>query len=310
MDLRHLRYFVAVAEERHFGRAADRLRMAQPPLSRQIQALETELGFPLLLRSRRRVELTPAGVVFLERARRIFAEVEHAVHEARRASLGESGRIAVGYLSSLAYTGLTGLLRAFRAQFPDVEVALREMSPADQLDALKAGSLDVGFVRGPVAEPALVAESLRRERLLVALASDHPLAVRKRIPLSALADQPFVMIPRARAAAFFDSLMAICRDAGFSPRIVQEAPQLDIVSLVAAGFGIAILPESIRELHRPDVALRTLVGAPDIELLVTWRTGDSSPVLKAFLEITRRCLRNVDTSPRQAPKRSVTRAER
>ena len=222
MDLRHLRYFAAVAEERHFGRAAERLRMAQPPLSRQIQALEKELGFSLLARSRRHVELTPAGTVFLEHTRRVFAELDRGVREARRASVGESGRITVGYLSSLAYSGLTRLLRAFRGRFPAVEVALREFSPAHQIEALKEGSIDVGFVRGPIADPTLAFEVVRRESLLVALPSDHTLAGRNRVHLSALATEPFVSVPRARVAAFFDTILAMCRQAGFTPRIVQD----------------------------------------------------------------------------------------
>jgi DNA-binding transcriptional LysR family regulator len=288
MELRHLRYFVAVAEERHFGRAARRLHIAQPPLSRQIQALEAELGFPLLERSRRSVELTAAGAVLLERARVLFTEVERAVQEARRASTGETGRLSVAYLSSLAYSGLTPLLRALRESLPSVELTLRELSPAEQLSALKQGRVDVGFVRGPVEDPSLASECIRRERLLVALPADHPLAARRRIQLSALALEPFVSFPRSRAAAFFDTLMAMCHAAGFSPRIVQEAPQLDALSLVAAGFGVAILPESIREVHRPGIELRPIVGSPSVDLLAAWRANDTSPVLMTFLEITRR----------------------
>jgi len=288
MELRHLRYFVAVAEERHFGRAARRLHMSQPPLSRQIQALEAELGFPLLSRAGRRVELTPAGTVFLEHARRVFAEVDLAVHEGRRADRGESGRIVVGYLSSLPYTGLTNLLRAFREGHPAVEVVLREAPPAGQLDGIKQGRIDVGFVRGPVEDPAIVTECVRRERLLVALPVDHELAPKARISLSALAREPFIVFTRARAATFFDAMMALCAAAGFTPRIVQEAPQLDIVSLVAAGFGIAILPESIRQVQRPDVVFRPIIGSPSTELLVAWHTGPRAPVLRSFLDTVRR----------------------
>ncbi|HVW25589.1 MAG TPA: LysR substrate-binding domain-containing protein [Polyangiaceae bacterium] len=293
MELRHLRYFVAVAEERHFGRAARRLHMAQPPLSRQIQALETELGFPLFQRSRRSVELTPAGAVLLEYTRRLFTDLDRAVHEARRAHAGETGYISIAYLSSLAYSGLTALLRAFRERLPDVEVTLRELSPAAQLDALKDGNLDVGFVRGPIDDPSIAHECVRRERLLVALPPDHPMTSKKRLPLSALANESFVMFPRARAAAFFDSLITMCHEAGFSPRIVQQAPQLDIVSLVAAGYGVAILPESIREMRRPGVELRPIIGAPFIDLLAAWRASNASPVLRTFLDV----MRNVGTEP-------------
>jgi DNA-binding transcriptional LysR family regulator len=288
MELRHLRYFVAVAEERHFGHAAERLHMAQPPLSRQIQALEAELGFALFERSRRSVQLTPAGEVFLTGARSVFAEVERITREARLAREGQTGRIAVGYLASLAYTGLTRLLRAFREQAPGVEVTLRELPPGEQLEAVKHGRIDLGFVRGPIEDPAIAWEVVRREKLLVLLPSDHPLAARKRIPLGILAAEPFVTIPRSRAAAYFDNLIALCQRAGFSPRIVQEAPQLDLVSLVAAGFGVAILPESVRETHRPDIVLLPLVGSPTIDLLAAWLASNPSPALRAFLDVTRR----------------------
>jgi DNA-binding transcriptional LysR family regulator len=288
MELRHLRYFLAVAEERHVGRAAVRLHMAQPPLSRQIQSLEAELGFSLFLRTRRGVELTPAGSVFLEGTRRVFSEVERASTEARRANAGETGRLVIGYLSSLAYSGLTALLRGFREQAPLVEVALRELSPQEQLESLKQRRLDVGFVRGPIEDPSIAWEVVRRERLLVALPNGHPFSTRARISLEVLAGEPFVVFPRARATAFFDSLMALCRAAGFVPRIVQEAPQLDVVSLVAAGFGIAILPESLREVQRPDITLLPIIGSPSIELLAAWMADSVSPPLRAFLAIMRR----------------------
>src|SRR5450432_266347 len=174
MELRHLRYFVTVAEELHFGRAAARLHMAQPPLSRQIQLLEAELGFQLFERSRRRVELTPAGGALLGGARQVFDTLDVAIHDARSASQGESGRLVVGYPSSLAYSGLTELLRAFRSRVPGVEVTLRELSPGEQLSALKAGNLDVGFVRSSLDDPSLSAELVRREALMVVLPNDHP----------------------------------------------------------------------------------------------------------------------------------------
>src|SRR5262245_55773998 len=157
MDLRHLRYFSVVAEERHFGRAAKRLHITQPPLTRQIQALEAELGLRLFERSRRGVALTPAGTALLERGRAVFDAVDQAVEAARRASVGETGRVAIGYVSSLAYVGLGGLLRAFRASAPHVDVIVREAPPQEQIEALVDGRLDVGFVRGPVVEPSLVA---------------------------------------------------------------------------------------------------------------------------------------------------------
>ena len=288
MELRHLRYFVAVAEERHFGRAARRLRIAQPPLSRQIHALEAELGTPLFLRGSRQVDLTPAGDALLVHARRIFQEVELGTRAARRAAAGEIGRIAIGYPSSLAYTGLTDVLRAFRTRSPSVEVSLRELPPQAQIDALHDRSLDVGFIRSLVAYPSIATERVRREALLVALPADHALASRTRIALSSLSREPFVLFPRARGASFFDYLMRLCHDAGFTPRIVQEGAQVDIISLVAAGFGVSILPASVREVQREGMVLRPIVGSPHTELFVAWRSDDASPVVRDFLETVRK----------------------
>jgi DNA-binding transcriptional LysR family regulator len=288
MELRHLRYFVAVAEEKHFGRAAARLRIAQPPLSRQIQALEKELGLSLFERDRRQVELTPAAAVLLEHARRIFESVDVAVHEAQRASRGESGRIIVAYPSTFAYSGLPEVVRAFRNKFPVVEIVLRELAPQHQIEALRDGSIDVGFLRAPVSEPGISAELVRREALVAALPSGHPLASRKVIPLALMAKEPFVMFPRVRGPAYFDQLVRLCNDAGFTPRIVQEAPQLDIVSLVAAGLGVALLPSSIRKIRRSGIVLRPLVGSPRTDLLVAWMTRNPSSVLRELLEVVRR----------------------
>lgn len=296
MELRHLRYFVTVADELHFGRAAARLGIAQPPLSRQIQKLEAELGFPLFDRSRRRVELSSAGAVFFAHARKLLESVETAVHEARRTHAGERGRVAVGYPSSLAYTGLVGLLRAFRAEFPDVELTVRELPLAEQIDAIKSGELDVGFVRGPVADDALVAECVRREPLIVALPADHPLAKKGPLRLESLADEAFVFFSRLRAPAFFDLLVALCEKAGFTPRILHEAPQVDVLSLVAAGFGISILPASVREIRRADIAFRALTGAPTTELLLVWRASDTSPAREAFVGVVRRVGVRLDAS--------------
>ena len=285
MDLRHLRYFIAVAEEGHFGRAARRLRIAQPPLSRQLQALEEELGFALIDRKRR--ALTPAGEAFLPSVREVFDALERAITSARRAARGESGRIRVGFLSSIAISGLTEVLRAFRVRSPGVEVVLREMPPQPQIDALKAGRIDVGFLRAPLDDPGLRAERVRTEELVVALPADHPLAAQKRIALSALAREPFVSFPRPRGPGFFDHLMRLCHDAGFTPQIVQEAAQLDIVNLVAAGFGVAIVPATIRKVRGAGLVFRRIVGAPKTDLLVAWRSDQMSAVVDKFLAVVR-----------------------
>lgn len=287
MELRHLRYFEAVADEGHFGRAAKRLHMAQPPLSRQIQQLEQELELQLFDRTRRRADLTPAGLVFREHARSVLAAVDAAVVAARRAARGETGRIVVGYLSSLAYSGIAGLLRAFHTRFPEVEIALRELGPQPQIDAIKTGLIDVGFTRAPLADDALASESIRREPLVVALAEDHRLAKRPRIALEALARDPFILFPRPRSPAFYDQLIALCQAHGFSPTVAQEAPHLDILSLVAAGFGVAIMPDSARHLRREGLVFRPIVGGPMTELVMAWRASDRSPTVHEFRALAR-----------------------
>ncbi|MDQ2646859.1 MAG: LysR substrate-binding domain-containing protein [Myxococcota bacterium] len=303
LELRTLRYFVAVAEQKHFGRAALEVGIAQPPLSRQIQRLEQNLGFSLFDRSRRKIELTAAGEVLLGHARSLLDAVETAIREAERTSLGERGRVAVGYPSSLAYTGLVGLLRAFRAEFPDVELTVRELSITEQLDAIKNGQLDVGFVRAPIADPSLSAECVRREPLVIALPIDHALARQSRLELARLAEEPFVFFPRPRAPWFFDLLIGLCQKAGYNPRILQEVPQADVLSLVAAGFGISIMPESVREMRRADVVFRPFVGAPTTELLLVWRSEDTSPSRRAFVNLVRQVGVTTRRSPRGAGSR-------
>lgn len=293
MELRHLRYFQVVAEEGHVGRAARRLRISQPPLSRQIQALEAELGLRLFDRNRRGVALTAAGAAFQLRCRAVFDAIDQAVASARRATEGELGRLAIGYVSSLAYVGLAEVLRAFRAGSPQVDVIVREGPPQEQIDALVDGRLDVGFVRGPVAEAGLVAEIARREALVIALPAGHRLARRRRVDLRELAAEPFVVFPRARSPGFFDELMGLCRSAGFTPRIVQEAPLIDLISLVSAGFGVAMVPESLRRVGPPGLIVRPIAGAPRADLLMVRRADERNPVRDRFLEVARKGLRTI-----------------
>jgi DNA-binding transcriptional LysR family regulator len=287
VELRHLRYFVAVAEERHFGRAARRLHIAQPPLSRQIHALEAELGFALFDRSRRKVELTTAGEAFLSHARRVFETLEIGISAARRAASGRSGRITIAYPSSVAFSGLYEILRVFHTRSPSVEVSLRESPPQEQLEALKDGRIDVGFLRGPMHDDELASQEVKSEPLVVALPSRHPLAARARLSLEMLKEEPFVSFPRRRGPAFFDFLMRLCHDAGFAPNIVQEAPYLDLVGLVAAGFGVAIVPASVKQARRPGVVFRPIAGAPRTYVHVAWLPGNGSAVVRSFLDIIR-----------------------
>jgi DNA-binding transcriptional LysR family regulator len=287
MDLRRLRYFIAVADERHFGRAAAHLGIAQPPLSRQIQALEEELGVSLFDRSRRQIELTTAGGVLVTHARALLDAAERAALETQRAGRGEFGRLVIGYPSSIAYSGLTEILRAYRARFPGVELQLHEGAPQAVVDALNARRMDVGFVRGPLEEPALRNELVLDEPLLVAMADQHPLRGRGPMRLEALAQEPFVLFPRERSPWFFDLVLRLCRDAGFEPRVAQQAPAIDVVSLVAVGLGVAILPASWRGLRREGIVFRGIVGDPRTQLLLCWPKGEIAPVTTRFIETVR-----------------------
>ncbi len=303
MELRHLRYFTAVAEELHFGRAAARLHIAQPPLSQQIRRLEEELGVQLFERTRRRVQLTHAGQTFLEEARRTLAQAEQAVCVARQAAQGEVGQLAIGFVDSAVYQALPPTLRLFRERFPRVELVLRELGPAVQFQLLREGQLHAGFVRSRVDDPALAQIRLFEEPLMAALPSRHPGAGRESVCLQDLAKDPFVIFPRALGAGFYDQIVSLCGQAGFSPHVVQEANEMQtIVSLVAAGIGVAIVPASISNLRMKGVSyVHIRKPLARTAMTVAWRRDDPSPALKAFLQIVHRLSRGTDrlASPRK-----------
>jgi DNA-binding transcriptional LysR family regulator len=286
IELRHLRYFIAVAEELHFGRAAQRLHIAQPGLSQQIQALEAELGVSLLARTRRRVELTAAGQVFLEEGRRALAQVERAQNLARRAATGEFGRLTIGGTESATWVVLPELLRDFRRRYPNVDLAIREMPSPLQLEALRNGEIDVGFVRPPVGTDGLIARTILEERLGVLLPKAHPLAKCSEMPIRALRDEPLVVHP-ARPSGWADFMVNICRDAGFAPRVGQEASETaTAVSFVAAGLGLTIVPVSLKGFVRPGVVYRPIADpAPRAQLLLVHRSGAMTPTLTKLLAV-------------------------
>lgn len=294
MELRHLRYFVAVAEELHFGRAAVRLSIAQPPLSQQIQQLESELGVRLFVRARPRIALTDAGKAFLPAAREVLARAEAAVEAARRADRGELGALRIGFAGSAIYDMLPLMVRVYRERHPDVRVTLREMNTLEQVEALEMGMLDTGFLRMPVRSPALALEVVRREPFIVALPEGHPLAALERIPPRALADEPFILLPRHWQSGFYDEVIAFCRAQGFSPRVVQEATELHtIVGLVMAGLGVSLVPASLHHLREQGVAYRPLEGDPPVaEMALAWRRDDDSRVLAGFLATARAIIDN------------------
>ena len=280
MELRHLRYFVTVAEELHFGRAAAKLFIAQPPLSQQIQQLERELGVPLLARTSRRVQLTPAGEAFLTEARQILESVRVAADTAKRAARGDTGWLGIGFAASATYDLLPAVLHDFRASFPEVSLSLQELNAVEQAAALRDKTIHVGFARPYAQRPELVVSAVQREPFLTAFPEAHFLADNTPLRLSALAGEPFISFPELPKPSYAEAVRLACESAGFTPRVVQEVREMQTaLSLVAAGFGVALLPASVRHLHRDGVVYRPLEEpAPRTELAVVSRSDDPSPV--------------------------------
>lgn len=291
MQLRQLQYFVAVAEELHFARAAERLHMAQPPLSRQISALERDLGVTLFRRSKRRVELTDAGALFLLEARRTLEQADRAALVARRAGRGEVGRLEIAYSSSVPFTPLfPQLMKEFHSAYPELELTLGEMTTREQLEALVDGRLDIGFVRPPILYPrprALALRTLLREPFLVAFHRNHPLAHKSKLTMAALAKERFVMYPANYGTGFYDQITKLCRNAGFEPIVSQEAKQITaILSLVSAGVGITLIPASMKNIATNDIVYRTIDGAAaEAEVALAYRREDRSNAIKAFVKL-------------------------
>jgi DNA-binding transcriptional LysR family regulator len=294
MDLRHLRYFVAVAEEGHITRAAERLGMQQPPLSQRIRALESELGVQLLRREPRGVALTEPGRALLADARAILAHVDHAVVTTRRTARGEQGRIAVGFTSSAPFHPFVPrVIRAFRDAFPLVSLTLDESGTTDLVEALRHDTIDAAFVRTAVSNTeGLFVTRLLEESMLVALPRGHALArVKRPVPLKTLAAEIFVVYRRPSGPGLYDAIFAACHAAGFSPRVGQEAPRIvSTLNLVAAGLGISLVPESLQRMHLDGVVYRRLHGAaqPRAPLLLATRRGDPSATVRRFVELVRR----------------------
>ena len=288
-ELRLIRYFVAVAEELHFGRAAARLNVAQPGLSQQIQALERRLGVRLLERTSRQVRLTPAGSLLLTEGRRLLGETERAVDRVRRTGRGEIGRVTVAAIGSATYDVVPRLLRAHRGRYPDVELVLREMSTPAQVQALRSGEIDVGLLRVPADTGDLVVHAVREDRMALMLPEAHPLARKKRLPLRALAPEPLILFPASPRPSWADTVIAACREAGFEPIVAQEAMEsATVVSFVAAGVGIAIVPEGLKVLARAGVAFRFVAPpAPVTRLAAVHRAGELAPTVASFLDVVR-----------------------
>ncbi len=291
LELRQLRYFVAVAEELHFGRAALRLHMTQPPLSQTIQALESALGTALFARTNRSVALTPAGHALLPEARRLLLQAEGLPALARRAAAGETGRLALAFVSTADYSVLPALLRQFREAYPAVAIELREATSDVQQEDLLEGRIDAGLLIPPLSDKSADALHYRpvlAEPLVAALPQGLPVARGKSpLQLGRLRDQPLIVFPRHIAPGLHDAIMAAFHDAGVTPRIAQEAIQMQtIVGLVSAGMGIALVPQSVSNLRRPGVEYRALAGkVPVVETGLAWRRDNAQPVLQAFVEL-------------------------
>ena len=307
MELRHLRYFVAVAEERHFGRAAARLHIAQPPLSQQIRRFEAELGEPLLYRTTRSVELAPAGEVLLERGREILAAFDSAIEDARRAARGEYGRLAIGFTGSSTYEMLPALAAALREELPGVVLDLRgELLTPAQVARLEDGSLDLGLLRPPVHDRNIMTEVLRSEPLVAVLPEAHPLAGAPAVPLERLKDEPFVTYPSHFRSVVHDAVEDACAAHGFEPTAAHEvAETATLVSFVAAGLGVSLVPASVQNMTVHGAVYRPLThDATRVELAVAWRRDDDRPVLARALDIIRRDVgASSPRAPHQAPRR-------
>ncbi|CDG84798.1 LysR substrate-binding domain-containing protein [Janthinobacterium agaricidamnosum] len=290
MELRHLRYFVAVAEELHFTRAAERLHIGQPPLSQQIQALETELGVQLLERSKRWVRLTEAGKLFLDDARRILALSEQAALTARRAQRGEAGELRIGFTFSTPFTPLFAkVINSYRQQFPLVSLTLHEMATLPQIAAIDQRGMDLGFVRPPEAAiPDTVSLSvLRQDPLSLVLPDDHALAAKPSVAIKELEGLPFVMYPNHAGTGIRPQIFRLCRAAGFVPHIAQEAEEAStIIGLVAAGCGVSILPASFDRIRLDGVCYRPISDADaGTTLFLALRKGPASPLVAAFVAL-------------------------
>lgn len=289
MELRHLRYFVAVAEELHFGRAAKRLCIAQQPLSRQIRNLEDELGVQLFHRTKRTVCLTEVGQIFLKEARKTLEQAELAVDLAKKASQGKIGSIAIGFTGSALNIVLPTVVREFKQLYPQVNVTLERLQTIEQVAALHSKKIHLGLLHPPIDDNILILETIYRENLVVALPDTHLLAKDISVPISLkqLENEPFILFPRHIGSVLYDEIISLCRQTGFSPNVIQEAiPQQTILGLVAAGIGISLIHSSARSVKRPGIVFRSLIEpTPQLNTAVAWNPDATNPVLPLFLDL-------------------------
>jgi DNA-binding transcriptional LysR family regulator len=309
MKIRHLRYFVAVAEELHFTRAAERLGIKQPPLSQQIRQLENEIGAPLLHRLTRGLELTEGGKLLLEESRRILEHLDRAKTLVQNRARGETGRLQVGFASATYFQPLVpDIIRAYRERFPGVILTPEQNNTPALMAGLRSGGIDIAFVRSPVSDGENIGiDLLVNEPMLVVLSASHPLGRRRSIPLAALAEETFIVCPRAAGPALYDAIIMSCRRAGFSPVLGQEAPQIpSIVPMVAAGFGVSIVPESIEQIHTAGICyLRIEDEAPHAPISLAYRRNDTSTAVRNFVALAKRKSDSAHAEPLELAKRAA-----
>ncbi|MFC5862978.1 LysR substrate-binding domain-containing protein [Acidicapsa dinghuensis] len=291
IELRHLRYFVAVAEELHFGRAAQRLHLAQPPLSQQIRKLEQILDCSLFNRTSRSVRLTVAGEAFLERARRTLLNVSRDLEETRSIGRGEVGSLHIGFVGSAMLTILPAIFREYRAAYPGVQLHLHESFTAKVIEGMQSGTLDAGLLRDSDPTEGLDAATIYSEPFVIVLPSRHPRAGQKSISPTHLRDEPFIYYPRSAGSRAFEKPLSLCEEHGFRPHIVQEAQNwLTILRLIGAGLGVSIAPACVRRIAAPDVVclpVRSNSGATGItsSIEIATFTGESRPIVRGFAQI-------------------------
>jgi LysR family hca operon transcriptional activator len=292
MELRHLRYFVAVAEELNFTRAAERLHTSQPSLSQQIRQLEAAVGVPLLERSRHHVALTSAGRIFLREAKEILGRVEHAGRLAKQAADGRAGDLSVGTFPAADVRILPLLRPVLAAHLPDLRLILHSKYAVEPVAGLLAGTLDVAFMRGPIDSDKLHSRELLREQIVMMLPSHHPLARRKRVPVELLNDLPCITMERSLSPGLYDAIASLYRQSRIRMHAVSSADNvLGHLRLVQEGLGFALLPDSMGALLPPGVVLKPLEcdPVPTVSIAVAWKAGNTSPLVRAFVDLVRKC---------------------
>lgn len=295
MKLKHLQYFVAVADELNMRVAAEKIHISQPPLSRQIRELEKDLGIDLFVRDKKKLKLTPAGEFFLKEAKEILMKSRSAEQMVKAVKYGETGSLTIAYRVPVEGMLPTRVLRKCREAFPSMKLTIREMPLPDQLAALLENRIDLGYIgfRNPELQDILNYETILKSEILVILPSGHRLLKRRKLDLAELSAERFIFVERTASPFAYDWLVSIPRICGFTPNIIQQADTpRNMVRLIAAGFGISLVPDFIKIYALPDVAFRPLKNKIQLEWCIAWRKDNKSPVLETFLGLLRDELKN------------------